>query len=420
MEASPSCEDPTALYAGVHKKPPLGASQTDADSSLSSLAQEQLSLDGDSDSLATSQSSSSLDHWGGPGAGRKLVKTYSGPGNAAAGARPGTDRPHPHGLIRPHRKHSEGGVSELDASPSAEGDLEQQSAGVSRSATEGEMKRALGGLSAHGVSSSSPHGLYGLTRPRRASPRRQHLIATGNGGISKPVSTWQQCRPDPNYAYSTKHLLYHQQQQQRSRTLPSPFASPSRSQSHSPSPPSRASTSPRPRHQHVASSSTSGRGELRVGPLGWRLRGRSAVSELNITYVVERSLHGHLSWTQLVRPVALSNAERRCLLLEEDENYSSCGGSGGNPSSAVVATADRKLLDADRKWVASVDRCTRRVLLRFQQKSVSLVVCAVESRVCRVSPTWPHRTASCNRHRRRRPLGGRRGGVGTDAALRNS
>lgn len=282
------------------------------------------------------------------------------------------------------------------------------------------MKRALGGLSAHGVSSSSPHGLYGLTRPRRASPRRQHLIATGNGGISKPVSTWQQCRPDPNYAYSTKHLLYHQQQQQRSRTLPSPFASPSRSQSHSPSPPSRASTSPRPRHQHVASSSTSGRGELRVGPLGWRLRGRSAVSELNITYVVERSLHGHLSWTQLVRPVALSNAERRCLLLEEDENYSSCGGSGGNPSSAVVATADRKLLDADRKWVASVDRCTRRVLLRFQQKSVSLVVCAVESRVCRVSPTWPHRTASCNRHRRRRPLGGRRGGVGTDAALRNS
>ncbi|XP_063079096.1 SAM and SH3 domain-containing protein 1a isoform X2 [Engraulis encrasicolus] len=190
LEASPSCEDPTALYAGVHKKPPLGASQTDADSSLSSLAQEQLSLDGDSDSLATSQSSSSLDHWGGPGAGRKLVKTYSGPGNAAAGARPGTDRPHPHGLIRPHRKHSEGGVSELDASPSAEGDLEQQSAGVSRSATEGEMKRALGGLSAHGRTCS--FGGFDL------SNRSLHVVGTAGQSNTKDDAQYREVIKSPS------------------------------------------------------------------------------------------------------------------------------------------------------------------------------------------------------------------------------
>lgn len=79
-----------------------------------------------------------------------------------------------------------------------------------------------------------------------------------------------------------------------------------------------------------------------------RLRGRTAVSELNITYVVERSLYGHLNWAQLVRPVTLSRAERRCLLDEDRE--------------------------ADRKWAASVDRCTKRVLLRIQQKSVSQTI----------------------------------------------
>ncbi|XP_076129118.1 SAM and SH3 domain-containing protein 1-like isoform X2 [Alosa pseudoharengus] len=162
LEASPTCEDISALYAGVHKRPPV----LDGDSSLSSLTQEQLSLDGDSDSLATSQSSSSLDHWG-TGAGRKLVKTYSGPGSS------GASRPHaavnavavsvhPHGLIRPPRKHSESGrggeggssssFSELDGSVLTDGDLQQHpGGGVSRSATEGEMKRALGALTAHGI-----------------------------------------------------------------------------------------------------------------------------------------------------------------------------------------------------------------------------------------------------------------------------
>ena len=55
---------------------------------------------------------------------------------------------------------------------------------------------------------------------------------------------------------------------------------------------------------------------------------------------------------QLVRPASdrtLSKAEkqdlRRCLLEEEEE--------------------------AKRKWAATVDRCTKRVLLRIHQKSVS-------------------------------------------------
>ncbi|XP_027743157.1 SAM and SH3 domain-containing protein 1 isoform X5 [Empidonax traillii] len=63
-----------------------------------------------------------------------------------------------------------------------------------------------------------------------------------------------------------------------------------------------------------------------------------------------RSLYSHLNLSQLVRPVTdrtLSKADkqdlRRCL-LEEDE-------------------------EAKRKWAATVDRCTRRVLLRIHQKS---------------------------------------------------
>ncbi|XP_068087810.1 SAM and SH3 domain-containing protein 1 isoform X2 [Hyperolius riggenbachi] len=76
-----------------------------------------------------------------------------------------------------------------------------------------------------------------------------------------------------------------------------------------------------------------------------RPRGHT-VSEFNITYVVERSLYSHLNLTHLVRPVSdrtLSKAEKRCLLEEEDE--------------------------AEKKWAATVDRCTKRVLLRIHQKS---------------------------------------------------
>uniref|UniRef100_A0A672QQL3 SAM and SH3 domain-containing protein 1-like n=1 Tax=Sinocyclocheilus grahami TaxID=75366 RepID=A0A672QQL3_SINGR len=90
LDAAPLCDDINALYAEIHKKP---AQCTD--SSLSSLAQEKLSLDGDTDSLTTSPSTSSLDAWK---PSHKLVKT------------PGA---HPHGLIRPPRKSSAGSGLEM-------------------------------------------------------------------------------------------------------------------------------------------------------------------------------------------------------------------------------------------------------------------------------------------------------------------
>ncbi|XP_062406476.1 SAM and SH3 domain-containing protein 1a isoform X2 [Sardina pilchardus] len=200
LEASPTCEDPSALYAGVHKRAPV----LDGDSSLSSLTQEQLSLDGDSDSLGTSQSSSSLDHWG-SGAGRKLVKTYSGPG--------GAPRPHgalsavavsvhPHGLIRPPRKHSESGpggeggssssFSELDGSALTDGDLQSGGVGVgvSRSATDGEMKRALGALTAHGRTCS--FGGFDL------SNRSLHVVGTASESNAKDDALYREVIKSPS------------------------------------------------------------------------------------------------------------------------------------------------------------------------------------------------------------------------------
>ncbi|XP_048062846.1 SAM and SH3 domain-containing protein 1a isoform X5 [Megalobrama amblycephala] len=130
LDAAPICDDINALYAEIHKKP---AQCTD--SSLSSLAQEQLSLDGDTDSLTTSPSTSSLDAWK---PAHKLVKT------------PGA---HPHGLIRPPRKSSAGsGLGVVGGSGSSFSELEglgDDNAKVSRSATDGEMRKALSSLS-HG------------------------------------------------------------------------------------------------------------------------------------------------------------------------------------------------------------------------------------------------------------------------------
>ncbi|KAK2884126.1 hypothetical protein Q8A67_017763 [Cirrhinus molitorella] len=130
LDAAPICDDINALYAEIHKKP---AQCTD--SSLSSLAQEQLSLDGDTDSLTTSPSTSSLDAWK---PAHKLVKT------------PGA---HPHGLIRPPRKSSAGSrLGVVGGSGSSFSELEglgDDNAKVSRSATDGEMRKALSSLS-HG------------------------------------------------------------------------------------------------------------------------------------------------------------------------------------------------------------------------------------------------------------------------------
>lgn len=319
-----------ALYTGVLKKPPLPQV-----SSLASLTQDGLSLDGDTDSLTNSPSSSSLDTW----SGHKLVKTFSKSSST-------------HGLIRPPRRtpggDSEGpGVSVPGVGGSGSSFSELDGCGLddegklSRSTTDGEMRKALGSMS-HGVSGNEAlYAYYGLTKPRPKPHAQSRLLISLDGGIpASPkhqrgggrhyaTGSWTHRKPDPNYAYSTKHLQYHP----RSRSAKGPQASPLTAIP-SPSPVSRCDAA-KPKG---------------FGGGGWvfpsrKLRGRTAVSELNITYVVERSLYGHLNWAQLVRPVTLSRAERRCL-LEEDR-------------------------DADRKWAASVDRCTKRVLLRIQQKSVS-------------------------------------------------
>lgn len=334
LESPATCEDNSALYAGVLKKPPPAQ-----ETSLASLTQDGLSLDGDTDSLTNSPSSSSLDTW----SGHKLVKTFSKSSST-------------HGLIRPPRRTPGGGsegqggsVSGVGGSGSSFSELDgcglDDDGKLSRSTTDGEMRKALGSIS-HGVSGNEAlYAYYGLTKPRPkahaqsrllislddgtpASPRHQRSVGTGSRHYSS--GSWTHRKPDPNYAYSTKHLLYH-----RSRSAKGPQASPLTA---APSP------SPVTRCDVAKSKGFGGGGGSWVFP-SRRLRGRTAVSELNITYVVERSLYGHLNWAQLVRPVTLSRAERRCLLEEDRE--------------------------ADRKWAASVDRCTKRVLLRIQQKSVS-------------------------------------------------
>ncbi|KAM4529515.1 SAM and SH3 domain-containing protein 1a isoform 2-T2 [Fundulus diaphanus] len=319
---TPSCEDNTALYTGVLKKPPLPQ-----EVSLPSLIHDQLSLDGETDSLTTSPSSSSLDTW----SGHKLVKTFSKSSST-------------HGLIRPPRRTAAGSrdlggsISGVAGSGSSFSELDgcglDDEGKLSRSTTDSEMRKALSSIS-HGVSNNeSLYAFYGLTKPRpKPHSQSRLLISLDDGPQGSPKhqpsnrhhGSWAHRKPDPNYAYSTKHLMY-----QRSRSAKSPI-----------SPLSVTPSSP------VRCDITKSKG-FGTGGGGWafpprRLRGRTAVSELNITYVVERSLYGHLNWAQLVRPVTLSRAERRCLLEEDRE--------------------------VDRKWAASVDRCTKRVLLRIQQKS---------------------------------------------------
>ncbi|TSL47609.1 SAM and SH3 domain-containing protein 1 [Bagarius yarrelli] len=262
LDVSPSCEDTSALYAGVNKK----GTRCTEDSSLSSLTQDQLSVDGDRDSLSTSPSSSSLEAWN---SAHRLVKTTA----------------NPHSLVRPPAS-SKGG-------------------------TEDEPESRKSSLS-HGVSMDTVYTHYSLVRPC-SQPHR--MLVPMDYTKRPPISTWQRSKPDPNYAYSTKHLLY-QRSCQKSSSSPPPF-------------------SPRGREPYRE------KGKGSVGVVGtWlcppkRLRGRTAVSELNITYVVERGLYN-----------PTSRKSERLHLLEDDR-------------------------DNDRKWASSVDRCTRRVLLRIQQKSVS-------------------------------------------------
>ncbi|XP_078130243.1 SAM and SH3 domain-containing protein 1a isoform X6 [Sander vitreus] len=137
LGAPPTCEDNTALYTGVLKRPPLPQ-----ELSLPSLTQDELSLDGDTDSLTNSPSSSSLDTW----SGHKLVKTFSKSSSN-------------HGLIRPPRRTpvGSGGLGGSNSGVGGSGSSFSELDGcglddegkLSRSTTDGEMRKALSSIS-HG------------------------------------------------------------------------------------------------------------------------------------------------------------------------------------------------------------------------------------------------------------------------------
>ncbi|KAM3861598.1 SAM and SH3 domain-containing protein 1-like isoform 3-T3 [Diretmus argenteus] len=166
LEASPTCEDNAALYTGVLKKPPLP--QDASLSSLPSLTQDQLSLDGDTDSLTTSPSSSSLDTW----SGHKLVKTFSKSSST-------------HGLIRPPRRTPVGsaglggpiaGVGGSGSSSELDSCGLDDDGKLSRSTTDGEMRKALSSIS-HGRTCS--FGGFDL------SNRSLHVVNAGSEANSK-------------------------------------------------------------------------------------------------------------------------------------------------------------------------------------------------------------------------------------------
>ncbi|XP_034525155.1 SAM and SH3 domain-containing protein 1 isoform X3 [Ailuropoda melanoleuca] len=137
FENAPVLDERSALYSGVHKKPFF------FDGSPEKPPED------DSDSLTTSPSSSSLDTWG---AGRKLVKTFS----------KGESR----GLIKPPKK-----MGTFFSYPE-----EEKAQKVSRSLTEGEMKKGLGSLS-HGRTCS--FGGFDLTN------RSLHIGSNNSDPVSK-------------------------------------------------------------------------------------------------------------------------------------------------------------------------------------------------------------------------------------------
>ncbi|XP_017654541.1 SAM and SH3 domain-containing protein 1 isoform X2 [Nannospalax galili] len=137
FENSPVLDERSALYSGVHKKPFF------YDGSPEKPPED------DTDSLTTSPSSSSLDTWG---AGRKLVKTFS----------KGESR----GLIKPPKK-----MGTFFSYPE-----EEKAQKVSRSLTEGEMKKGLGSLS-HGRTCS--FGGFDLTN------RSLHVGSNNSDSVGK-------------------------------------------------------------------------------------------------------------------------------------------------------------------------------------------------------------------------------------------
>uniref|UniRef100_A0A668UAN6 SAM and SH3 domain containing 1a n=1 Tax=Oreochromis aureus TaxID=47969 RepID=A0A668UAN6_OREAU len=165
LETPPTCEDNTALYTGVLKKPPLHQ-----EASLPSLTHDQLSLDGDTDGLTTSPSSSSLDTW----SGHKLVKTFNKSSST-------------HGLIRPPRRTPVGSsalggsIPGVTGSGSSFSELDgcglDDDGKLSRSTTDGEMRKALNSIS-HGRTCS--FGGFDL------SNRSLHVVNAGNEANSSP------------------------------------------------------------------------------------------------------------------------------------------------------------------------------------------------------------------------------------------
>ncbi|XP_014651158.1 PREDICTED: SAM and SH3 domain-containing protein 1 isoform X1 [Ceratotherium simum simum] len=137
FENAPVLDERSALYSGVHKKPFF------FDGSPEKPPED------DSDSLTTSPSSTSLDTWG---AGRKLVKTFS----------KGESR----GLIKPPKK-----MGTFFSYPE-----EEKTQKVSRSLTEGEMKKSLGSLS-HGRTCS--FGGFDLTN------RSLHIGSNNSDPVGK-------------------------------------------------------------------------------------------------------------------------------------------------------------------------------------------------------------------------------------------
>ncbi|XP_060609514.2 SAM and SH3 domain-containing protein 1 isoform X1 [Anolis sagrei] len=190
---------------------------------------------------------------------------------------------------------------------------EEKAPKVCRSLTDGEMKKNLGSLN-HGVSKESVC-FY--------DNRRKHHVLVSLEEIQSVKKQIRLKKSDSNYSCS-RAFLYQR--------------------------PARKGVSPSICDLQLLRHKSKGGGGGSCGFPNRRLRGRNSVSEFNITYVVERSLYSHLNLSHLVRPVTdrtLSKAEeqdlRRCLLEEEEE--------------------------AKRKWAATVDRCTKRVLLRIHQKS---------------------------------------------------
>nr|XP_033504850.1 SAM and SH3 domain-containing protein 1a isoform X7 [Epinephelus lanceolatus] len=167
LESPPTCEDNTALYTGVLKKPPLPQ-----EISLPSLTQDQLSLDGDTDSLTNSPSSSSLDTW----SGHKLVKTFSKSSST-------------HGLIRPPRRTpvGSGGLAGSGVGGSGSSFSELDGCGLdddgklSRSTTDSEMRKALSSIS-HGRTCSfggfdlSNRSLHVVNASSEANSKEQEAI----------------------------------------------------------------------------------------------------------------------------------------------------------------------------------------------------------------------------------------------------